>query len=150
MNYLQEFGTWIVAGVGSTYAFVTGHTDQAFQILLAMMALDISSGIMKGIQRKKLKSSIMGLGIIKKGAILLSIFFAYLLDILVNAEPVFVTMMTWLAIGNEGLSIIENLTAIGIKIPTIIKDTLQEFIKHAQSHQADKDKIKTEKKDSKL
>lgn len=142
MRYLTEFSAWIVGGIGTAYAFVTGHTDQAFQILLLMMIVDIVSGALKGAQQKRLKSAIMSLGILKKGGILLSIAFAYLLDMLVNgSNPVFVTMMTWLAIGNEGLSIVENLTIIGVKIPDAVTDRLGQLKDQAEEIQKDKDKL---------
>jgi len=142
MKYLGEYGTWIVGGIGTAYAFVTGHTDQAFQILLAIMVVDILTGILKGAHQKRLKSAIMSLGILKKGAILLSIAFASLLDMLVNGgDPVFVTMMTWLSIGNEGLSISENLASVGVKLPGPIVDRLGVMKEQAKDLQDEKDKL---------
>lgn len=140
MKYFGEFGTWVIAGVGSMYAFVTDHTEQGFQILLLMMVIDIISGLMKGAQGGRLKSAIMSMGIIKKGAILLSVAFGYILDNAINGgQPVFSTMMTWLAIGNEGLSVIENLTAMGVKIPKAITDKLGQFSESAKEIQKEKD-----------
>lgn len=142
MSYLQELKTWLIAGVGTSFVFINGHVNQTLQILLAIMAVDLVSGIMRGLQKKELKSSIMSLGIIKKGAILLSILFAYLLDLLLNDAPVFVTLMTWLAIGNEGLSIVENLTAMGVKIPRVISDSLLQIKKHVTNNQTEKESKK--------
>lgn len=142
MKYVSEFGTWAIAGVGSMYAFVTGHTEQGFQILLLMMVIDIASGLMKGAQKRRLKSAIMSMGIIKKGAILLSVAFGYILDsFLNNGQPVFATMMTWLAIGNEGLSVIENLTAMGVKIPNVITEKLSQVSSEARDLHAEKDDV---------
>lgn len=141
MTYLKEFGTWIVGGVGSAYAFATGHIDVANLILLGVMAIDIASGILRGLQQKRLKSTIMSLGIIKKGGIILSIVFTYLLDMLINdGQPVFSTMMTWLAIGNESLSVMENLTALGVNVPSFIKDRLAIHVESAKDIQEIKDK----------
>lgn len=141
MRYLTDVATWIVGGIGTMYAFVTGHTDQAFQILLAMMIVDIVSGLLKGAQQGRLKSAIMSLGILKKGGILISILFAYLLDMLVNSgNTVFVTMMTWLAIGNEGLSIVENLSILGVKIPDALTNRLGQLKDQASDIQKEKDK----------
>jgi toxin secretion/phage lysis holin len=141
MKYLTEFWTWIIAGSGSMVAFVTGHTSEGFQFLLALMVIDIISGLMKGIQKKRLRSSIMSLGIMKKGGILLSVAFGYVLDMAINdGQPVFSIMMTWLAIGNEGLSIAENLTALGVKVPRVVKDKLGQFADEAVDLQHEKDK----------
>lgn len=140
MSYIQDFGAWMIALSGSLYAFVTGNTEQGFQILLLMMVIDIVSGLLKGIQKRRLKSAIMSMGIIKKGAILLSVAFGFLLDTAVNGGmPVFSTMMTWLAIGNEGLSVVENLTAMGVKIPNIITEKLGQVSVEAKELHAEKD-----------
>lgn len=140
MKYLGEFGAWIIAGIGTIYAFITGNTDVAFQVLLLVMIVDIVSGVMKGSKSRNLKSVIMHMGILKKGAVLLSVAFAFILDILINeSTPVFSTMMTWLAIGNEGLSVVENLTALGVKIPAPIIDKLGQFSDHSKEVRDDKD-----------
>ncbi|WP_255256035.1 phage holin family protein [Priestia megaterium] len=140
MRYLGELGTWAIGMVGSIYAFVTGHTDQAVQILIAMMIIDVMSGLMKGFQRKRLKSAIMSLGIMKKGGMLLAIVFASLLDQLINhGQPVFRTMMVWLSIGNECLSITENLSALGVVIPEAITGRLAQVVKEVQKTQLEKD-----------
>jgi toxin secretion/phage lysis holin len=143
MTYLDKMATYVIGGAGSIYAFVTDHTEQGFQILLLMMVVDIVSGLLKGAQNKRLKSAIMSMGIIKKGAILLSVAFGYILDNAINGgQPVFSTMMTWLAIGNEGLSVIENLQAMGVKIPTAVSDKLGQLNAEAKELQAEKDEIK--------
>lgn len=84
----------------------------------------------------------MHLGILKKAGILLSIIFASLLDMLVNdGMPVFRTLMVWLSIGNEGLSIVENLAYLGVNMPVSIKEKLANFAQHGKEMQSEKDKI---------
>ncbi|MGG1916058.1 phage holin family protein [Priestia megaterium] len=141
MRYLGDFSTWAVGILGSVYSFVTGHIDQSISILLWTMIIDIISGIMKGFDQRRLKSAIMSLGIIKKGAILLSIVFASLLDAFLNdSQPVFRTMMIWLAIGNESLSIVENLTALGVGIPKALTERLAQITHDLKTIQSEKDK----------
>jgi len=141
MRYLGDFSTWAVGILGSVYSFVTGHIDQSISILLWTMIIDIISGIMKGFDQRRLKSAIMSLGIIKKGAILLSIVFASLLDAFLNDnQPVFRTMMIWLAIGNESLSIVENLTALGVGIPKALTERLAQITQDLKATQSEKDK----------
>lgn len=140
MRYLGDFGTWAVGILGSLYSFVTGHIDQSISILLWTMVIDIISGLMKGFDQKRLKSAVMSLGIVKKGAILLSIVFASLLDAFVNdGQPVFRTMMIWLAIGNESLSIVENLSAMGVGIPKALTDRLAQITEDIKLIQSEKD-----------
>ncbi|MCY8796271.1 MULTISPECIES: holin family protein [Bacillus subtilis group] len=144
MSYLSNFYVWMVGLIGSLTEFVSGHYNNAVFILVAMMLLDVITGLLKGAKNKRLKSAIMHMGIIKKAGMLLAIVFASLLDILVNdGMPVFRTLMTWLAIGNEGLSIIENFTALGVKIPTQIKDKLAQVVSEKEELQSEKDKAES-------
>ena len=125
MGYLDKGATYIVAGAGSLYAFVSGNTSVAFQILLMVMALDIISGVLKGIQKKNLRSIFMHVGLMKKAGLILAVTFGYVLDIAVNGgQPIFATMMTWAGIGNEGLSVVENLETLGVKMPKVITEKL--------------------------
>ncbi|MFG3611449.1 phage holin family protein [Rummeliibacillus stabekisii] len=141
MSYLQHLGVWVAGALGSIWQFVEGNYHNTVFILVALMCIDILSGILKGAKNKRLRSAIMGMGLLKKGAILLSISFAFLLDILVNdSMPVFTTMMTWVAIANEGLSIVENFTALGVSIPKVITDKLATISDEAQELQREKDK----------
>lgn len=132
-------GTYIIAGIGSMYAFVTGNTSVAFQVLLWVMVIDIASGLLKGIKNKNLKSIIMNMGMLKKAGLMLAITLAALLDKAVNGgQPVFSTMMTWATIGNESLSIVENLATVGVKIPKVITDKLGQIVIEAERIHEDK------------
>lgn len=140
MSYLENTGAWIIGGIGTIYAFVTGNFDVATQVLVWIMVLDVVTGLMKGIQNHNLKSAIMSIGIMKKGGMLLSIVFAGLLDSLLNAgTPVFAPMMTWLAIGNEGLSFVENIESLGFKMPKAITSKLGQFADEYDDLQKDKE-----------
>lgn len=140
MNYVQDAGAWVVAGIGSVYAFVTGNFESATVILFAIMIVDILSGILKGLKKRNLKSAIMSIGLMKKGGILLAILFAGLLDALINdGMPVFVTMMTWLSIGNESLSVMENISALGVQFPQAMTKRLGQVVDHYQEAQTEKE-----------
>lgn len=143
LAYMKDTAFWAVGGIGSLFSFVTGHVGEAVVILCAFMAIDVVSGLLKGIKEKRLKSAIMHIGILKKAGILLGIIFATLLDILLNdGMPVFRTLFVWLSIANEGLSIIENLTALGVKMPSQIKDRLAQVITETKDLQKEKDGLK--------
>lgn len=141
MGYLDKSATYIIAGVGSLYAFVTGNFNIAFQVLLGIMVLDLLSGLFKGAKKGGLKSIIMHMGLMKKSGLMIAIVFAHLLDMAVNdGQPVFSTMMTWASIGNESLSVIENLEALGVKLPNAITDTLGQVVNRYQKLHDEKDK----------
>lgn len=111
--------------IGGFSSFLIGAEARIFSILLAAMVLDTLSGLLKAIKHKKLRSFIMSWGIIKKGGIILAVMLSILLDYALNNEAhMFTNMMTWFAIANEGLSIVENLHDIGVSMPSIIIDKL--------------------------
>lgn len=141
MSYLHEKSVWIAGGIGGTVSFLTEHTDISFTILLGMMLIDVLTGIAKGIQSKRLKSSIGHLGLMKKAGILLAVAMGYMLDILVNdGRPVFSIMMVWVSIGNEGLSVLENLSAMGVKaVPKQVKNVLAQMSENGKNIQSQKD-----------
>ena len=128
MSYVTQNLSLSVGVVGSMYGYFTGDDSVMFQALGIVMMLDILLGLMRAIKNNNLRSYIMTWGILKKASIILSVVFAFSLDIIVNSGvPVFTTMMTWLAIGNESLSIIENLNDLGIPIPSLILDKIKDI-----------------------
>lgn len=138
MRYLDRYGTLIIGGAGSIYAYVSGNYGQASIILMAIMVLDVISGLMKAYENRNIRSDRMSLGLMKKGGILLAVVFAGLLDKLVsNGEPIFVNMMVWLSIGNESMSFIENLTILGVNIPDEITSRLGQ-IRELRDNKEDK------------
>lgn len=125
MKYLHDGGAWFIGIFGSIYTFITGNLGVATICLVIIMGLDLASGVLKGWKAKNLRSAISSLGIAKKGGILLTIVFAYILDLAINnGSPVFVPMFTWVAIGNESLSFVENVTSLGVPVPKAIVDKL--------------------------
>jgi len=95
-------------------------------MLLALMTMDIVTGVIKGTKDHSLKSTVMTLGIRKKGAMLVGITFAMAMDIvLFQGKPTFSTMMVYLVLANEGLSIVENLAQLGVPIPKVITKRLE-------------------------
>lgn len=141
MSYIENVGLWVFGLIATFSTYLSGHIDEAIKILLAVMVLDIITGLLKGAKAKRLKSSIMQMGIFKKAGILLAIIFASLLDELINdGQPVFRTLMVWLAIGNEGLSTVENLATLGVYMPKQIKERLAQIVQDNENMIKGKDK----------
>jgi len=140
--------------IGTVYTFITGNFGVATWCLLIIMVLDIASGVLKGFKANNLRSFISSLGIAKKGGILLTIIFAFILDTAVNdGQAVFVPMFTWVAIGNESLSFVENMASLGVPIPKAMVDKLGLIREEYETLTAEKDNQltmsnKTELKDA--
>ena len=114
--------TAIGAGIAST---LLGGWDKSLEILLIFIIMDYVTGIAAAFKTKTLKSSIGFEGLMKKGAIFLIVILAAQLDrITGNAAGVFRTSTAFFFIANEGLSVVENVGEIGVKLPGFITGAL--------------------------
>ncbi len=102
-------------------SILTGY-DTLFKALLIFIVLDYLSGIMRAIYTKKLSSKIGAKGIIKKIGYIVLIVVVEILDILLKDNGYLRNIIIYMFIANEGISILENWSAMGIKVPYIIKD----------------------------
>ena len=102
-----------------------GGWDRALEILLIFIALDYLTGLGAAMKTKTLKSSIGFEGLMKKATIFLVVILAAQLDrITGNTAGVFRTATAFFFISNEGLSILENVGEMGVKLPTFIAGAL--------------------------
>ena len=86
--------------------------------------MDYLTGVMKAIVNKELSSEIGFKGIFKKVLIFFMVGIATQLDIILPTDIGIRYIVIIFYIINEGLSIIENASLLGLKIPQKIKDTL--------------------------
>jgi toxin secretion/phage lysis holin len=124
-------------GTGMIVTFIFGEWNNALQALAMFILLDYITGVMAAYMRPRAKlSSKKGLrGIIKKLALITAVAFAHGLDI-ATGQTVFCTVATYSLLGNEGLSIVENLSYCGVPIPASVRDKLESLSKEkeAKSH----------------
>lgn len=140
MVSFDKVGAWVFSMLATFTTMVSGYITESVTIMIALMGLDIATGILKGLKHKRLKSAIMHMGLLKKSGSILAIVFAVLLDILLNdSQPVFQTLMVWLVICHEGLSIKENLSALGVHIPTQMVEKFTQSIEENKKLQKEKD-----------
>ena len=102
-------------------SILTGY-DTLFKALLIFIVLDYLSGVMRAIYTKKLSSKIGAKGIIKKIGYIVLIVVVEIFDILLKDNGYLRNIIIYMFIANEGISILENWSAMGIKVPDIIKD----------------------------
>ena len=107
----------------------------AFWVTLAVMALDIITGLLKALYHKTANSKYTYKGFIKKLSILAGIGLAVLLDLILSGGvAVISTGAIMLMVVMEGMSVLENLGAMGINFPFISKR-----LEQVLSKQTDKD-----------
>lgn len=118
--------TWI--------GWLVGGYDTMMITLLLFMAADYLSGIICAIANKKLSSKIGFKGIAKKVMILLLVGATNLLGQAINIEGLrYIVISFYLA--NEGISIVENASLIGLPVPQKVKDILAQLKSTSESEE---------------
>lgn len=122
----------VVAAIGTAFSYLCGW-DKAVEVLLWLMVLDYASGIMAAfINVDMALDSRKGYrGIVKKVMILVLVSLAHLMDRAMG-QMIAQTVVVWFFIGNEGLSIVENASKVGLPVPEKLKDTLEQLKKQKE------------------
>ena len=136
-----------LAAVGAFLANVLGGWDAMLKVLVAMMCADYLTGlIVAGIFKRsdktatgRLSSDASFKGLVKKCMILLLVYISVLLDNATGAHYVRSAVLVFF-IGNEGLSLLENIGLMGVEYPKFLKDMLQAL--HDKGDKGGKDEEK--------
>lgn len=109
-----------------TYLF--GGWDVALIVLITFMVIDYITGVSVAVINKTLNSETGAKGLLKKLSIIMMLIVGVLLDRLINDGAwVFRTLVAYFYIANEGISIIENLSLLGVPVPKKIKRMLEQL-----------------------
>lgn len=108
-----------------TLAF--GELDKAMQILLIMIVCDYLTGVLKAWQKGTLSSKIGRDGVVKKIGYLVLVAVAYNVDKLTVDSGAIRTLVIYFFVANEGISILENWGAMGLPIPKVLLERLQQL-----------------------
>ena len=118
----------IVAVIATFFTYLFGGWDIALIVLVAFMVLDYATGMLWAYIQKTLNSQIGFRGLIKKCMILVVLIIAVLLDRMINSgTAVFRTLVCYFYIANEGISLLENVSHLGLPIPDKLKNALQQL-----------------------
>ena len=119
-----------VAVVATFFTYLFGGWDVAIGILSVFMCLDYATGVIVAYQNNLLNSEVGFKGLVKKFMILVILIVAVMLDRLMNTGTwVFRTLVCYFYIANEGISLLENVSNLGVKIPDKLKDALVQLNK---------------------
>lgn len=129
-------------GILATFTTVVSYALNCFTelvaILVLLMLIDYLTGITAAYYRKDLQSSIGLRGIIKKVGFMILITLAFFLDYIIANSLLQIDVILpfqgtfgfattiWL-IGNEGISITENLGVIGVPLPPFLTDAFRKL-----------------------
>lgn len=115
-----------LAVIGGLIVSALGGCDMLLIVLTAFIVFDYVSGVILAIKLGKLNSRVGFFGLVKKGLIFVVVIIAHLLDQLTGLDAIrSITVLFY--ISNEGISILENLGKLDVKIPKKIKDVLEQL-----------------------
>ena len=123
-NMLQAMFT----GIGGWLGYFLGGCDGLLYALIAFTVIDYISGVMCGIVDGKLSSSIGFKGICRKVIVFMLVGIASILDTRIfQTGSVLRTAVIFFYLSNEGISLLENATHLGLPIPTVVRKALNQL-----------------------
>lgn len=136
---LSAAGAFVVQGLGGW--------DAPLALLVAFMAADYLTGILvAAVWQRSAKSATGALdskagfkGLLKKGMILLLVWLGVLLDNATGTNYIRTTVVLFF-IGNEGLSLLENLGLMGVPFPAFLQRALEALREQGDNGQTLPDK----------
>lgn len=141
---VKEAALGLLAMAGSAAVGALGGWDSALQTLLFCMGLDYLSGmVVAGVFKRSEKSGDGALdsragfkGLCKKGAELVLVLIGARLDGLLGGDWARNAVILFL-IGNEGLSVLENLGLMGAPYPAFLRNALEVLREHGDRGEND-------------
>lgn len=129
---MKTIWTWLQSAfvaVGGFVGWYLGTFDGFLYALATFIVVDYVTGVLKAISQKNLSSDIGARGIVKKVAIFLVVGIGNIADtyLLGNSGAILRTAVIFFYISNEGISLLENIVAIGVPVPEKLKDALAQL-----------------------
>ena len=119
---------------GGLIGFIFGGWHELMGVLLVIQGLDVLTGFLVGVKNKGVSSKEMRLGLIRKAGVWILVIFAHMLDIVLFKGSMVAQMSILFAfIGQEGLSLTENLGNLGIIVPESVSQYLSQVKNKGES-----------------
>ena len=119
---------FVFAAVGGWLGYFLGGCDGLLYALLAFVVIDYITGVMCAINDKALSSEVGFRGICRKVLIFLLVGIANILDVnVIGTGSVLRTAVIFFYISNEGVSLLENASHLGLPVPQKIKEVLEQL-----------------------
>lgn len=122
----------VISVILTTIVYLLGGVDIALQSLLIVIVIDYLTGIASAIYNKELSSKIGFKGIIKKFCYLFVVALSVVIDNLLGQSGLIRSLVIYFFVANDGLSIIENMAEMNIKLPQKLIDALEQIKKKGE------------------
>lgn len=119
--------TSIIGGSMAWIGYLVGGIDHLIKALVIFMVIDYTLGFMVSLVFKKTESKKMFKGLIKKTAMCLMVIAAVQLDTATESGNFMRNAMILFLIGMEGISMIENLGKLGIRVPKFLANAFTQL-----------------------
>lgn len=116
----------------TTFVYLMGGFDIALQSLIIVIVIDYLTGIASAIYNKELSSKLGFKGIIKKFCYLLIVALSVVIDNLTGQSGIIRTLVIYFFVANDGISIIENMAEMNVKLPKKLIDSLEQIRKKGE------------------
>jgi len=128
MRDIWTFIQMAFAAIGGWLGWFLGGYDGFLYALIAFVVIDYILGVMCAILEKHLSSDVGARGIFKKVVIFSLVGIAHIIDQnIIGDGGVIRTAVIFFYLSNEGISIIENSTRIGLPVPEKLKEILEQL-----------------------
>jgi toxin secretion/phage lysis holin len=120
----------IVSTIGGILGGFLGNMDGILYALVIFVILDYVTGLLYAVEKKKLSSSVGYEGIARKVTIFILVGIANILDsYILGQSGVLRAVVIFFYLSNEGISILENATELGLPVPEKLKNILNQLTK---------------------
>ncbi|MGO5385961.1 phage holin family protein [Catenibacterium mitsuokai] len=114
--------------MGGWLGYFLGGSDGLIVALIIFVVMDYVSGVMCAISDKTLSSEVGFKGICRKVLIFILVGIANILDAqIIKTGSVLRTAIIFFYLSNEGVSLLENASYLGLPVPEKLKDVLQQL-----------------------
>ena len=113
----------------TTIIYILGGFDVALKSLIIIVIIDYLTGVGSAYYNKKVSSKKGLKGIIKKFCYFLIVALAVVIDNLMGQSGVIRTLVIYFFVANDGISIIENMAEMDVKLPKKLIESLED-LKH--------------------
>ena len=128
MKQFVETMQYVITGIGGFLGWFLGGLDGFLYALLVFVVVDYLTGLMAAFIQKKISSEVGFRGICRKVAIFCLVGIAHILDTqVIKTGSVLRTAIVFFYLSNEGISILENITIIGLPVPQKLRDVLEQI-----------------------
>jgi toxin secretion/phage lysis holin len=118
----------LITALGGWMGWFMGGLDGFLYALIAFVVIDYITGVMCAVLEKRLSSEVGARGIFKKILIFVLVGIGHIVDThLLGSGSAVRTAVICFYISNEGVSLLENTSRIGLPIPQKLKDVLSQL-----------------------